>query len=128
MNYYPFDSRNPLYTNKIGAIASGETLRLRLLLHKDAMCYSAFVCIMSDDGDLKEIKLEPKEWIEDYQFFDCEIKLLEGLYWYYFRYESAHGRFFVTKTETSLGIVTQDSNVKKWQTRILQHPIGCQAV
>lgn len=118
MNYYPFDSRNPLYTNNIGAIASGETLRLRLLLHKDAVCFSAFVCIESDDGNLKEIKLEPKEWIEDYQFFDCEIKLSEGLYWYYFRYESAHGQFFVSKTETSLGIVIQNPSVTKWQKTV----------
>ena len=118
MNYYPFDSRNPLYTNNIGAIASGETLRLRLLLHKDAVCFSAFVCIESDNGDLKEIKLEPKEWIEDYQFFDCEVKLSEGLYWYYFRYESAYGQFFVSKTETSLGIVISEGNVTKWQKTV----------
>ena len=76
MNYYPFDSRNPLYTNNIGAIASGETLRLRLLLHKDAVVYSAFACIESDDGNLKEIELEPKEWIEDYQFLTVRFNFL----------------------------------------------------
>lgn len=118
MNYYPFDSRNPIYTNNIGAIASGETLRLRLLLHKDAKCFNAFLCVDRDEGDSFEIKLEPKEWIEDYQYFDCEINLTEGLYWYYFRYESAYGDFFVTKTETSLGVVSQDRNVTKWQKTV----------
>lgn len=121
MNYYPFDSRNPLYTNIIGAMASGETLRLRLLLHKDAKCYSAYVCLQRDGETPWEIKLEPREWIEDYQFFDCEVELGEGLYWYYFRYESVYGHFFVTKTETSLGIVSQDSNVTRWQKTVYEN-------
>ena len=51
MQYYPFDSRNFLYRNKIGALAEGESLRLRLLLHRDACVYDAFLVIRKDDEE-----------------------------------------------------------------------------
>ena len=109
MNYYPFDSRNNLYRSKLGAVPANENLRLRLLLHKDAQVYEAFLRMVNDnDNSLCEIKMTPSnEWICDYQFFDCNITTAEGLYWYDFRYTSAHGEFFVVKSENSLGIVSQ---------------------
>ncbi|MBQ8793593.1 MAG: glycoside hydrolase family 13 protein, partial [Clostridia bacterium] len=86
-----------------------ESLRIRLLLHKDAQVYEAFLRVVNDnDNSLCEIKMTPSnEWIYDYQFFDCNITTAEGLYWYDFRYTSAHGEFFVVKSENSLGIVSQ---------------------
>lgn len=117
MQYYPFDSRNSLYRNKIEALAEGESLRLRLLLHRDACVYDAFLVIRKDDEEkAQEIRLESGEWLEDYRFYDCEITLSEGLYWYSFRYTSAHGEFKVTKTDTSLGIVSQGGN--SWQQTV----------
>ena len=109
MNYYPFDSRNNLYRSKLGAVPANENLRLRLLLHKDAQVYEAFLRVVNDnDNSLCEIKMTPSnEWIYDYQFFDCNITTAGGLYWYDFRYTSAHGEFFVVKSENSLGIVSQ---------------------
>lgn len=108
MNYYPYDSRNNLYRSRLGAVPAGENLRLRLLLHKDACVYEAFLRIKNDDDNcVTEIKLIPAEWKEDYQFFDCEITAQEGLYWYDFRYTSAHGQFFVVKAEHGLGLVSQ---------------------
>ncbi len=116
MQYYPFDSRNPLYSKSIGALASGETLRLRLLLHNDAHCHNAYVVLQRDGEPPWEVRLEPKEWLEDYRFYDCAVPLGEGLYWYYFRYESDYGEFLVTKTEASLGIVSRDG--AKWQKTV----------
>ena len=117
MQYYPFDSRNFLYRNKIGALAEGESLRLRLLLHRDACVYDAFLVIRKDDEEkANEIHLNPREWLEDYRFYDCEITLSEGLYWYSFRYTSAHGEFKVCKTDTSLGIVCGEGN--SWQQTV----------
>lgn len=117
MNYYPFDSRNNLYRNKFGSIAEGETLRLSLLLHKDACVYDAFLLIR-EDSELQpqEVRLERGEWIEDYQYFTSEITLTEGLYWYSFRYTSAHGDFEVKKTGESLGCVTSDGEC--WQQTV----------
>lgn len=117
MQYYPFDSRNPIYRNKIGALAEGETLRLRLLLHRDARVHNAFLIIRNDsEENAREVQLTPAEWLEDYRFFDCDISLCEGLYWYSFRYTSDYGEFFVTKTETSLGIVSSDG--ASWQQTV----------
>ena len=117
MNYYPFDSRNTLYRNKFGSIAEGETLRLRLLLHKDALVYEAFLQIREDSSDeIRELRLTPADWLEDYRFYEGDITLSDGLYWYSFRYTSAYGEFFVTRTNESLGCV--DSRGKCWQQTV----------
>lgn len=86
-------------------------MRIRLLLHKDAQCYDAFLRVINDsDNLLCETKMSPtNEWLGDYQFFECDVNLQQGLYWYDFRYSSAHGQFFVVKSEHSLGVVAQQS-------------------
>lgn len=117
MQYYPFDSRNPIYRSKIGAVASGENLKLRLLLHNDAYCTAAYLVLINDfAGTTQEIPLTPAEWLENYQFWDCELTLDTGLYWYYFRYESRYGEFFVTKCAHSTGFVSRDG--KPWQQTV----------
>ncbi len=117
MNYYPFDSRNSLYKSIYGAIASETPLRLRILLHNDAKVYRAFLCIKIDnDANFTEHELTPCEWLEDYRFYDMELPFSEGLYWYYFRYESEHGHFKITKSDHSLGIVSDEG--KLWQLTV----------
>ena len=117
MNYYPFNSRNTIYRNHIGALAEGETLRLRVLLHKDALPYQVYLRIRNDNAEyFSETEMTPCEYLEDYRFYECNITLTEGLYWYAFRYTSAHGEFFITKTENSLGIVSRDGAF--WQQTV----------
>lgn len=117
MNYYPFDSRNTIYRNQLGALAEGETLRLRVLLHKDAKAYQVFLRIKNDNAqNFDEIEMKPSEYLEDYRFYECDVTLTEGLYWYAFRYTSAYGEFFITKTENSLGIVSTDGAF--WQQTV----------
>jgi len=109
MQYYPFDSRNSIYRDKIGALAEGETLRLRLLLHNDAKVHSAYLRIRNDaHQNTQEVLMTAGEWLSDYRYYECEINLTEGLYWYSFRYTSDYGEFFVTKTENSLGVVSSE--------------------
>ena len=116
MQYYPFDSRDKLYKPHFGAVAADSPLRLRLLLHRDARVHNAFL-VMERDGEAPfEVWLEPKEELEEYRFYDCELKLAEGLYWYSFRYDSDYGTMFVRKTETSLGIVSAEGG--KWQQTV----------
>ncbi len=117
MNYYPFDSRNSLYRNKFGSLAEGETLRLSLLLHRDAQVYEAFLQIREDASEEpSELRLTAGDWLGDYRYFNGEITLSEGLYWYSFRYTSAHGNFKVLKTGESLGCVTDDGEC--WQQTV----------
>lgn len=117
MQYYPFDSRNTLYREKIGALAEGETLRLKVLLHNDAKVHSAYLRLRNDNSaDFKELLMTAGDWVEDYRIYECSLTLTEGLYWYSFRYTSDYGEFFVTKTETSLGIVSPDGAC--WQQTV----------
>lgn len=117
MQYYPFDSRNPIYRSTIGAVASNESLRLRLLLHNDAKCSAAFLQLKNDSTDIiTEIRLSPAECCEEYRFWDCEITLDAGLYWYAFRYESEYGEFFVTKCSHSTGHVSREGAF--WQQTV----------
>lgn len=109
MEYYPFDSKNKIYRNIIGAVAEEKTLRLRLLLHFDAKCTAAFLLIKNDTEDeYTEILLTRAETLENYQFYECEIELEEGLYWYAFKYKSEYGEFYVTKTDRSVGTVSNE--------------------
>lgn len=117
MNYYPFDSRNSLYREKFGSIAEGETLRLKLLLHKDALVHEAFLQIREDSANaFKELRLSAGDWLEDYRYYEGEITLSEGLYWYKFRYTSDYGEFFVTREGESLGVVSNTGEC--WQQTV----------
>ena len=117
MNYFPFDSRNPIYRSTIGAVASGDTLKLRLLLHNDALCSAAYLVIKNDETNfISEIPMKPAEYLCDYRFWECDITLDEGLYWYSFRYDSAHGNFRVTKCAHSVGHVS--NNGGEWQQTV----------
>ena len=109
--YYPFDSRNTLYKSKFGAVASGETLKLRLLLHADAKVTDAFLCLRRDGENINRIKLEAGEWYDAYRAYECDIALNTGLYFYCFCYQSEYGEFYVTAIENNVGIV---SNEGKW--------------
>ncbi len=118
MNYYPFDARNNLYRSHLGAVPAGESLRLRLLLHKDACVHNAFLRMTNDaDNATYEIMLMPAEYLEDYRFYDADITTAEGLYWYDFRYTSDFGEYFVVKSNHSMGVVS-DTQGEKFQLTV----------
>lgn len=118
MEYYPFDARNPLYRNKLGALAEGETLRLRLLIHRDAHLHNAYLILKNDSEEApRELMLTPAEEKEQYRFYDGEITPAEGLYWYSFRYTSDYGEFFVGRSEHSLGVVSGSAG-EPWQLTV----------
>lgn len=117
MEHYPFDSRSTLYRSKLGALAEGETLRLRLLLHKDAHVHSAFLCLKKDDEDVpREAVMQRDGELDGYDFYFCDLTPCEGLYWFTFRYTSDYGEFHVTRTEHSLGIVSDEG--EPWQLTV----------
>lgn len=118
MPYYPFDSRNLLYKSVYGAVASEQSLRLRLLLHRDARVHDAFLHFRKDGEAENSLPLTPGDWLEDYRFYETELCLPEGLYWYDFSYTSDYGTFRVTKTEHSLGIVSSEGTA--WQLTVYE--------
>lgn len=119
MQYYPYDSRKSLYRSKIGALAEGETLRLRLLLHLDAHVHKAFLMYKLDsEHDFLEKELTPGEMLGDYKFYECDMMSGEGIFWYKFRYTSDYGEFYVTKTDSSLGVVSLTPEGNCWQQTV----------
>ena len=116
MGYYPYDSRNPLYRNHFGAVAAGTPLRLRLLLHNDARVHTAYLSICRDGEAQKDIPLSAGDALDEYRFYECEITLDEGLYWYSFFYDSDYGRMYVTRDEHSQGTISQ--NQSAWQQTV----------
>lgn len=111
--YYPYDSRNPLYKSKFGAVASGESLKLRLLLHSDARVHEAFLCLRRDGEDTLYIKMNPADWIDGYRIYEIERVFDEGLYFYRFSYTSDYGDFYVTAFEHNIGHVSSEG--RWWQ-------------
>ncbi len=111
--YYPFNSRDPLYKSKFGAVASGESLKLRLLLHSDARVHEAFLRLRQDGENTEHIKMNPCDWIEGYRIYEIERTFDEGLYFYCFSYTSDYGEFYVTAFEHNIGHVSRDG--KWWQ-------------
>lgn len=106
-----------MYRSKSGALAEGENLRIKVLLHRDACVENVFLIIKNDfNGDTREIFMQPSDYLEDYRFYECDISFNEGIYWYYFRYTSLYGEFFIKKVEHSLGIVSNDGGF--WQQTV----------
>ncbi|MBO4468108.1 MAG: glycoside hydrolase family 13 protein, partial [Clostridia bacterium] len=116
MNYYPFDSTKKIYKPHFGAIKAGEALLLRVLLHFDAHVHNVYLVINEDGKQPFEVEMKPEETLESYRFYDCKVFLNTGLYWYKFRYTSDFGEFYVTKTDTSLGIVSNEGSA--WQQTV----------
>ena len=118
MGYYPYNSRKVLYRKPLGAVKENEKTVIRALLHGDARVHSVWLRVSNDsDNRIHEIELTPREWFEGYRFYDTEITLGEGLYWYDFRYTSDYGQFFVVKEQGGRGIVSRDEGAK-WQITV----------
>ncbi len=121
MNYFPFDSQNTIYKSHIGAVASGEDLKLRLLLHTDARVNEVYLRLRNDNSIFVDNRrMMPCSKIEDYIVYECALSLEEGLYWYDFIYTSAYGNFFVKKTRTSLGVFAQKDEGGCWQQTVYE--------
>ncbi|MBQ5810347.1 MAG: glycoside hydrolase family 13 protein, partial [Clostridia bacterium] len=99
------------------AVADGESLRLRLLLHNDAKCTSAYLLIQPDDGQEFTIEMHYTcQSDENYGWWECEFSLPEGLYWYSFYYFGEGGRHQVTKHRRGEGLVSTEGG--KWQLTV----------
>lgn len=105
---YPlFDSRNELYKSTQKALAAGDVLRLRLLLHNAT---SAHLNIWCDTSDYKAtVPLVPQNETDGGRFFGAQISLDAGLYWYNFTFTTADGSFTVGKGEHSIGVIGSNS-------------------
>ncbi len=117
MNYCPFDSRNSDYKSKLGAIAEGETLRLKLLLPDSENVGRAYLLLVNDaTGNTEKISMKMADKKDDFHFWECEIALKEGIYWYSFKFNTSRDEFSITKFDHSQGRVSPDGNW--WQLTV----------
>ena len=117
MNYYPFDSRNILYKSIQGALAEGENLRLKVLFHKTAEIFSAFLELQDDaTNEYTEIAMTPKDCLGDYRFYECTVTPKTGLYWYHFKFTTNLGEFRIKRCDRSFGFVSDDG--ENWQLTV----------
>ncbi len=106
-----YDSRDKFYKSKFGAVASGESLKLRLLVHNDARVSSTYLRVHRDrEYGITEHPLTPAENFGDYRAFECEIAFDTGLYFYSFRYLSDYGEFFITADKNKKGVISPDGD------------------
>lgn len=117
MNYYPYNSRDKIYRDKFGAMACGESFAPRLLLHNDARVQKVFLLIEKDAENLMEYEMQRCGEKEDYGIFEISLPLDTGIYWYYFRYESDYGTFYVIRENVTRGIVSREKG-KVWQQTV----------
>ena len=117
MKYIPYDSRDILYKSIFGAVSDKDTVRFRLLLHRDAEVYSVYMKIKNDVGAEQNLEMKAAEWYDDnYRWYECFYKNDVGLYWYSFYYDSKWGRMDVTKFRFGEGTVS--SQGKNWQLTV----------
>lgn len=117
MSFYPFDSRNQSHKSKLGALAEGETLRLRLLLPESARVSRAYLLLRNDQtGNLDKISMKRAEQKSDCYYWDCEFSLNEGIYWYAFKYNTSENEYWITKFDHSLGEIS--SKGAWWQLTV----------
>lgn len=109
MNFHPFDSRNQSHKSKLGALAEGETLRLRLLLPESIKPSRAYLMIRNDrTGNLDKIPMKKSEQQNDCFYWECNISLNEGIYWYAFKFNTVENEYWITKFDHSLGEISGD--------------------
>ena len=117
MSFYPFDSRNQSHKSKLGALAEGETLRLRLLLPESARISRAYLLLRNDQtGNLDKISMKRAQQKDDCYYWECEFSLTEGIYWYAFKYNTSENEYWITKFDHSLGEIS--SNGAWWQLTV----------
>ncbi|MEG1886794.1 MAG: alpha-amylase family glycosyl hydrolase, partial [Oscillospiraceae bacterium] len=117
MNCIPYDARNQLYKSIFGAITDSETLRLRILIHRDARLTCAFMVLQDDNKKTEQIEMLPAEQYDSsYRWYECNLQKPVGIYRYSFFYESPFGRMDITRFKYSQGIVSADG--EQWQLTV----------
>ena len=89
-----FDSRNKQYKSKISAIATGESVKLRIILPRSIKCSGACLVVAKEQ---EEYVHYPMFWAgmcgDDYEYWELHFSATtSGLYWYHFEIDTPWGR------------------------------------
>ncbi len=122
MDIVPYNSLDGFYKSKFGALRSGESVKLRIVVARSFMANGASFEIRDDSqGDFKSF---PMYWAgmysDDSEIWDLEFTAPEaGLYWYHFNVYSPWGECSVYNDGTSKGVInTANSRHIEWQLTV----------
>ena len=118
-----FNSRDQKYKSIYGALESGQSVTLRLLLPftSGAVCYSARVLVREDSEEFYNVyELKGTEQYEDdSRWWEVTLSIDEpGLYWYCFEYDTPWSRERVYKGAYSNGYIHIDESF--WQLTVYE--------
>ncbi|MCL2121095.1 MAG: alpha-amylase family glycosyl hydrolase [Clostridiales bacterium] len=92
---YRFDESDPANRSPQGALPQGQPLRLTLC-YRRGFCRKAILMWKPDEGEAREQPMTWKETIGGDDVFSAQLLTPStGLYWYWFRIETAEGTFVV---------------------------------
>ncbi len=123
MKYIPFDSRDKRYKSVTGAAKEGESVRFSVLLHNDASPYMVYMavtnCTHMYRAHTKFYTLNYSgKYDDNYNWYTIELSLKEGIYNYFFCYDSPWGRLYITRFRIGEGHVSPEG--KEWQLTVVQ--------
>ena len=87
-----FDALNTYYKSTTGALAAGETLRLRVCVPR-AFGVTACTLVLYTDGAATDYRAMQWEWTDGHEeWWQIALELPAGLFFYHFAYETGWGR------------------------------------
>lgn len=107
---YIFNSRNTDYKEKVRAVATGETVRLRLILPRSMSCSGAYLCVHKEnEPDVLYSMFWAGMCGDDHEYWQLHFSAdTPGLYWYHFQLDTAWGRSFVRNVGHGIGDFAPD--------------------
>ncbi len=118
MDYFPYNSKNPIHKSHYGALSEGDSVTFKVILPRSVNCSGVNFVIKRDKGEETRI---PMNWLsmqgdwEEWWELDYTAKS-QGLYWYYFEYTNPWGVFKITRMEKGLGVMTDKGGM--WQLTV----------
>lgn len=118
-----YNSRDTRYKSKYGALESGETIIIRLLLpfQSGAVCYRARMLVLSDaTGEEKSYELFGTDKYEgDSRWWELQFTAgAPGLYWYCFEYDGPWSTERIYRGPYSNGYIAIDET--RWQLTVYE--------
>lgn len=93
-----FDSKNKYYKYPFGCLRQNEICVLRLEIPVSCHTTNVKLCIGNEDGFEMLVPFEKEKTNFDYECYRCEFSLYaKGLYFYYFKIETAESKFNLYK-------------------------------
>lgn len=109
---YIFDSRKTEYKSKIRAIATNESVKLRIIVPRSMACHGASLCVHKDN---EENCFYSMFWAgmcgDDREYWELHFNATTpGLYWYHFELDTAWGKSFIRNVGHGIGDFAPDGN------------------